>query len=474
MARSAYKCTVEMSFINNNKETKIDSNFIKYIMIENLYESRYMPVIYVSVAVTNELYTDILSSEKTGKFLLSIERYNVFSSSALSKRYIQGQFTYILPTSNPNYTEELIEDVSADTSYRVITVGLMSMEIMNKVKSSFNGIYGNIDHNTLILRALEGLDMVVKQPLYNPVFDTIIVPALNSKTKLLQFLYTKCPFYDTNYIFFVDFVKGYLIDLTGTPCPAYDGTLDTVYIDVNEVTSSESYYEGMEIKDGAYYLYLNPASTNVSENKGMDKISNQYVYVDDDGSVRSVDLDINNHQDAEIKQTFKRGGEEDSILEKNIAESNTIVIELVKENIDSNILTPNKEYIINNYADYADYNGKYTLLYKKEVIKNIQGEFGISVCLGLRKVGNITSIGVGVVQSAIKKSKSAVGRYKSTQGAQKDTTSNKNKTSNSGKTPTVIKPNATNKPQPKSVTLPTAKTMRATSDSSIRRTPTTI
>ena len=112
MARSAYKCNVEISFINNNEEYKIDSNFIKYIMIENLYESRYMPVIYVSVAVTSEIYTDILSSEKTGKFLLSIERYNVFSSSSLYKRYIQGQFTYILPTSNPNYTEELIEDAS--------------------------------------------------------------------------------------------------------------------------------------------------------------------------------------------------------------------------------------------------------------------------------------------------------------------------------------------------------------------------
>ena len=474
MARSAYKCNVQLSFINNNRESKIDSNFVKYIMIENLYESRYMPVIYVSVAVTNELYTEILTSEKTGKFLLSIERHNVFSSSAISKRYIQGQFTYILPTSNPNYTEELIEEAAADTSYRVITVGLMSMEIMNKVKSSFNGIYGNIDHNTLILKALEGLDMVVKKPLYNPIFDTIIVPALNSKTKLLQFLYGKCPFYDTNYIFFVDFIKGYLIDLTGESCPANDGTLDTVYIDINEVTTAESYYEGMDIRDGSYYLYVNPAATNISENKGMDKVSNQYVYVDDDGTVQAVDLDINNNIDSSIKQTFKRGGQEDSVLEKNIAESNTIVIELVKENIDSTILTPNKEYIINNYADFADYNGKYTLLYKKEVIKNIQGEFGISVCLGLRKVGNITSIGVGVVQSAIKKSKSAVGRYKSTQGAEKTSTS---KTSNTGGTSTANKNNTSSKPKmmnTRSVVLPTATTLRATSDSSIRRTSTLV
>ena len=107
MPRSAYKCNVTASFILGSEETKLDSNFIKYIMIEHLYESRYMPVIYLSIALPTDIYASVLKNEKKGKIYLSIERVNVYSKSSISKKYIEGQFTYILSNVDPNYTQDL-------------------------------------------------------------------------------------------------------------------------------------------------------------------------------------------------------------------------------------------------------------------------------------------------------------------------------------------------------------------------------
>ena len=477
-----YKCNINMSFIFES-EYPINSQFIKYIIIENMYESKYMPIIYVSMSVSNELYTLILENEKEAKMYLSLERYNNSSNTSLSKRSFNGQFTYIVSNPNPNYSQEVYDSANVDTQFRKITIGLMSMDIMNKVKKSFNGIFGEIDMNTLILKALEGIDTIVKMPTYNPEFETIVVPALNSKTKLLEFLCSKCPFYDTNYKFFVDFNQGYLLDMSGDAIEGNDGDLNTVYIDINELTTYDAYSEGMSERDGTYFMNVNPANTNISINKGTDKIANQIVSVSDEGEVTYVDLEINNNPDSELKQNFTRGGESDIILYKNDIESNTIVIEVTKENVDSTKFTPNKEYIIHNYDDYADYNGKYTLLYKKELIKNNNGNFIISTVLGLRKVGNITVIGSGVAKAAAMKSQSAMSRYSTTVGSKYTTTASKDKNSSTVRTNNIgTKNNKTsgtryrvgNVPvcsRTNITKLPKVARQKATTDLSIKRQP---
>ena len=469
MAKSAYKCKVDISFILDDQSTTIDPQFLKYIIIENSYEKRSMPVIYLSLAVTNDIYTKLIENEKRAKIYFCLSRYNIYSGSSMYKKYIEGQFTYIRPKSDPNYTQDLVDTTSSDNSYRTITIALISMDILNKLRTSFNGIYGEIDQNTLILKALEGLDMVVETPIYNPVYDTITIPALNSKMKLLQFLFDECPFYDTNYTFFVDFKKGYLLDMRGKYCDAKDGQLSTVMFDIREVTEETSYYEGMEIKNDAYYIHINPARTDIKENKATDKVTNQMVFVDTEGGVEYVDLNINNNEDADVKQSIVRGS--NAVLYKNIMESNTIIIELSKENLDSDIFTPNKEYIINNYENYADYNGNYTLLSKKEIIVNKQGEFNLSLGLSLRKVGNISSIGLGVVQEAQRRNASALHKYRSNTKKYSTTArkSNNNKESKPVSTTSKKEETVSVMSLKTSSVLPTSTRIKATTDMSIKR-----
>ena len=71
---------------------------------------------------------------------------------------------------------------------------------------------------------------------------------------------------------------------------------------------------------------------------------------------------------------------------KAIMESGSVVITLNKTEIDSTILTPNKEYLVRNYESSSQYNGRYVLSYKKEIIMK-EGENMIgNVMFGLRQV----------------------------------------------------------------------------------------
>lgn len=453
------KADVTVSFINEGKSTTIDSLLIKYLIIESLYQTRFMPVIYLSLILPPDLYTEIINNEKKAKMYLEIKIYNAYSNTSISKDSIKDQFTYIISNSNLNYKENATETNSGEIAYRPIMLALMSMTLLNKSKTAFNGIYGNIDQNTLISKVMGGLKSIVKKPKYNPKYETILIPPLNSRTKLLNFLFLKCPFYDTEYIYFMDFKKTYLLDLTGDAISGNDGEKENVYINIPQVTTSTAFSEGVQIKKEGYYLYINPGSTNVKANKSQNKISNQLVFVSDEGTVDAVSLNVNNNIDSDVKQSFRRGG--NAVLYKNMAESNTITIEVMKENIDGAIFSPNKGYYIKNYEGFEDYNGKYVLAYKRQIIKNVHGDFGLSVGLGLRKVGTITPIGYHIVSEASNNSRSASYRYS---GSNKTTSTTAVNSSGSSTTTTLSSSN----PMPQK-DIPTVRHIKASEGMSLQR-----
>lgn len=386
--RQTFKGIIELAFDYQGNREKIQSEKIIYIMIESDYENRVLPIIYVSMAVSGTLYSKIMKYKDSAKFYLSINKQNVNSNSSIAKNTLSGTFSYIPSTSNPNYSEDLNNpDDYTDSSYRRIMLGLVSTELTNQLRKSFNNVYNNIDQNTLVGLALEGTNVVIEPLEYNEKYDSILVPPITSRYKMLDFIFNKDSFYDTNYRYFMDFDKSYLLSKVGNPVDAGDGQLTNVIIDIRSVTANESYYEGIEVKNGAYYIYVNPSNTNITLNEGTEKVANQIVGVDDDGEVQTLDLDINNTVGSETKQMFVRSS--NAALYKNELETNTIIIEILKQNIDGSAFTPNKCITINNYDDYKKYNGKYLIIYKKEFYKCVAGEFVVSCNVGLKKIKNI-------------------------------------------------------------------------------------
>lgn len=411
MNNSTYRHNVSISFILRNQVTQINPNYVKYIIIDSNYEEIPMPVIYISLSVQKTIYKEIINNESEGKIYLRIDKYNDYSQNKLFKKYLEGQFTYITSNNNPNYSEDLSSSDNTTDIYVTLNLALMSMDILNKEKRSFNGIFKDIDQGTLILKAFEDIETVISPLKFNPHYNTIMIPPVSSIHKYLYYLYDMCPFYDTNYMFFMDFDRTYLLDYSGDYCPARDNQKENVIVDINSVLNDKAYYEGIEERENEYYLYINPAYSTIGLNKHSDKISNQLVFIDDEGDIQKVDINVNPAADSAVKQSFIRG--EHAKLYMNVMNSTAEGLEVMKEGLDSSILTPNKCFIVNNTKDKS-VNGRYVLVRKQEVIRNVSGSFKNSISLGLRKVGVVLPLRKDVEARAVYENASAVYRKKVT------------------------------------------------------------
>lgn len=396
MARKqAYKTKVQLAFVGS-QYVEIEPSKIIYVIIEHMYEERVMPVIYISISINAELYTMLIDEKKTAKMFLRIQKYDVYSSTSLSKDYIKNQFTYFLSSATPEYSKDLSDKNSnVDSNYKTIVIGLLDMNIMNELRITFGGQgpLKNIDQHTLIYKAIEDTKIVLKDPVYNIMYESLYVPPLNSRKAMLEYIFDQDPFYDTEFMYFMDFNTSYLLDRSGEAVSANDGQLDDIIIDVKSVTMEEAYNEGMEIRNGSYYFFINPANTNVSMDMGSEKVANQLIAGDEDATT-IVDVEMNMVMDSTTKQTFRRMEENTAVVYKNAIQAAQVCMEMVKENIDARYITPNKSIFINNYEGYSEYNGRYNLLYKKEVIQGVNDEFVSIVTIGVKKIGNIQKIGL--------------------------------------------------------------------------------
>lgn len=386
--RRSYNATVELAFEYNGQRTPITSEKIAYIMIEHDYDNQVLPIIYISLSANDQLYNAIINNKSSAKFYLRINKTNKNSGSSISRETLEGSFNYVTSTDNPNFREYVNDNYSLlDSSYRRIMVGLVSIELTNKLRKTFNGLYKNIDEKTLLGMAVEGTKCVIENPKYNNLFTSIAIPPLTSRYQFINYIFAQNNFYDTKFRYFMDFYRSYLLSKCGNYIDAGDGDLSTIIIDVKKVTTNEAYYDGIEIKNGAYYVYINPAESNIILNQGTEKVANTVVSVDDNNQVQRLGLNINTTEGSTDKELYIRTN--NVALYKNELETDTITMQIVKHNIDGSHFTPNKKIIVNNYGEYEKYNGTYIMSYKREFYKCTAGEFYLSCNLGLRKVGNI-------------------------------------------------------------------------------------
>lgn len=417
------KYNVTISFTDHEETNyEIPNLYIRYIMLESRYTESLIPVIYLSIALNSELYRLITDEDnvKDGKFLLKIQRYNAYARIPIYTTIVNEAFNYIVSTSNPDYSESL-EGASeaADPSYHSLTVALMSMNLMNAVRSEKNemegilvsDIFGDVDESTIIGKIFEGfkdykLKSIITPPTHNNHFDTLIIPPMTSRRELLQFLFDKAPFYDTGFTFFMDYKKAYLLDQNRNGYYIRDevSSFHHIIFQINGVISDESYEEGYRVENNSIIININPNNSNITRNKAQDKLANRLVVVQEDGDISVVELNVNNSKDSDPKYTFQRGG--NATLYKNIIESNNVYVNLSKEDIDGSLFTPNRMYSIQNYVGHEENNGDYILTSKRQIILNNNGVFRSSCELGLRKVGKIKNIGmtdtgdIGTIQNS--------------------------------------------------------------------------
>lgn len=230
--RQAYNAVVKLSFLLDDQNISIATERIKYIVIDTNYESEIMPKLYMNISVNTSLYNYITNYKDQAKFKLKIQRKNVFSRTSLGEVIVDDTFAYIPSTTNADYLKDISEGGASDDSYKNIVIGLISIKITDQLRKSFNSIYNNIDQETLVSIATEGLDIVTQPLQYNRKYDSILIPPVSTRKEFLDFMFNLDNFYNTKFLFFMDFKKCYLLSRDGSVITNSDDPIDDVYIDI--------------------------------------------------------------------------------------------------------------------------------------------------------------------------------------------------------------------------------------------------
>lgn len=388
----AFKGDVSLQFrYRANKSSspvsyEIPSERISYVMVEHLYENKnILPVVYVNINLTSDIYDKVMNGTENSKFRLRLRKKDGLSSTSLFKVMVDDEFSYVTSTSNPNYASGL-DDQGLD-AYKGIMVGLVSSSMTNTLRTSFNGIYRKTSTAGLVDIALKGMKGVIKAPIKNSEnYDQFMVPPLSSRFKFLEHIFENYPFFNSEFTFYMDFDKTYLIPRNGEPVSGTDGP-DTIIVDIKDYSSEEAYVDGFTIQNGSYIVYVNATDTKMIIDNSVSKVTNNIIgYNDDYSDPQNFAVDNENVSDNTQKTTYVRMDHAGML--KQMLESNTVMLELLKQNLDGDIFTPNKSFNVSNYGEYSKFNGRYYLAYKREFFAiDTGGEFTITTNVGLKKAG---------------------------------------------------------------------------------------
>lgn len=382
----SYKVAVKMQFILNNKAIDIPADGIKSIIINHNYKSNIMPYIIITLNINNRLYNDMVTNWEKAKIFLNTQITDSNSSNIKIDK-IKDQFIYFLPNDS-NYLKDLdINNNNADQSYKRITIGLMKSELLNFNKKIFNGVQTNVSNSELLSMFTEGRPLIRSELSNNKLWDQILIPPLSSRSDAIGFLAYTGDIFDTDYMYFMDFDKSYLLDMNEKMISKYNNSkYNTIILDIGNLNIISKNYDGIvkDIDNNCYIMYLNVSDTDLYINKTTDKATTELISVSEEGS-STLKLDVNKSKFSTDKAKFIRG-EQSSIKLKNSIEKSKTVLNISKLNLDSSLITPDRIYIVKNYKDYTEQNGKYILIYKKEIIVKTDDSFTTNTIMGFCKI----------------------------------------------------------------------------------------
>jgi hypothetical protein len=187
----------------------------------------------------------------------------------------------------------------------------------------------------------------------------------------------------------MDFDKVYLVPRNGEPVS--DGqSPSTVIVNIKDYSDEDGFIDGFTSQNGSYIVNVNAANTKTIVNDSSTKITSKIVGYNDDLNMISqfqvYGESSGASPDANTSKSYVRM--DHAGVYKQMLESNSVMVELLKSNVDGDIFTPNKQFNVSNFGAYSKYNGVYYLAYKREFYAIDTGnEYTITTNIGLKKAG---------------------------------------------------------------------------------------
>lgn len=413
----SYKAKASMSLVTADQtEYPIPVAYINSIVTDIKYNfanvhtgKKYiMPVIYVILNVNDVMYNRIIDNVTDGVINLSVSNFDAENTLGLNNTIIDDQFIYFIP-SKYNYSKNIDDpNIDEEAQEEHITLGLLKATMIYNNKKSFNLSYvaGSeeveisgtkleleeeeiLDTEKLLEIILKniGEDIYMDEIEFNKEYEEgLLIPPQGTVAEAIDYIFKLNPFYTTDYLFFMDFEKTYLINTSGM---AREVNKSTIIMSIENIDEKSAYYTGFskDLDNGTYIVYINESDANVSINTTTDKRYNQSVSTYTD-QVTVLDSNISVlKKETSNKQEFTRANEMCAEIRKQYLDNTSVIINITKMNLDSTLITPEKCYVV-QHAKYSSYNGIYLLLYKKEIIVRTDDTFNTTTTIGLMKIAD--------------------------------------------------------------------------------------
>lgn len=402
---SIYKYTAQISTMFDDLEEQLTFDFLRFksIVIDYNYAGFNFPLIYCNVNLRIEDQLTLANHQKNGTVVFTLQKYMENSDMpGLKTNVIEEQCIYFVPQdigkinekveiTNPNKTDDLGDDV---------TIGLISLNHVNYIKSVANGV---IKEGTMssILYYLLNQQQILMEPLqYNTKVSNFALPPINSLSKMITYLNNYHAFYDTMYRFFIDFGVTYLISTSGQGVKRKGEECNIVKLNLKN-SYDERNMEGMsyEIIDGMYSIDCSGSYSSMSDSTDSSKSYSAYGGITSNGEiVEESTMTRDNNSPVYAKTTNIRIPNNNTVLLKNLAtnEANSmILLNVTKNKIDGSIITPNKQIYVDATEVYGEtYTGVYLLDRKREIYMREGEGFAMSVMMSLRRIADQSNFNI--------------------------------------------------------------------------------
>jgi len=393
---TAFKYKLEMSLLIGKNYYEIPRNSVKTILISSDYDKNNMPIIYMRIRMSSTLYNQMVLNNDRATISFRLFKFDDKSVSGVVESYIEDNFTYIMPT-DPNYNEAMEQYVSgsstayndnADT-YMEGYLALTSLKLVGDNVKLINTIVKDTDIMSIVHKFTSHMNMCIEPFDNRDHIDQMIIPPITTISKLLAYLNDQYCFYKNGYRYFRSFNTTYLLSANGNAVKEGINSFNTIIISICDPLDEKGKSNAIDLDrtNHAYIIYVDAKKTSITVDKFANKQYNSIIGVDTEGNTVQEELRVPPTPDSTEKTIITRTDSLDYIYNiKRAVESVSVILTVSKTEIDSSLFTPNKEYQIKHYSSSREYDGKYVLSYKKEVLVQQGEEYIGNILFGLRRI----------------------------------------------------------------------------------------
>lgn len=374
MVNATYRYTISAVFVNDDDIVELPDGSVTSLTTNYDYDANSMPIIYMGFRINSNLYDIMVVNRDTAKIILTVKKYDIKGASYLAHNYIQKEFSYIIST-DPDYHQPLNklydDNEKSSDSYKFGTMALMDLESIDNNKVLYNDIIKNSNMISIVHKYTHHMNMVIEPFRNNNKIDTLIIPPITSITNLLDFLNKYSCFYNKGYRYFRDFDKTYLLSNEGNPVDDKTDIYSTIMINILDSTDPLTKSVGINIdKDiKAYTMNVDALDTHMDIDIIKNKKYNKIIGISSTGDIKDVllnEYDENKKEKTLIQRIFNDNMTYVDNMKAEV-DSSRVILQITRTELDSSVITPNKEYIIKNYREFQEYNGRFILSSKREI-----------------------------------------------------------------------------------------------------------